>query len=83
MNQYVPDTQCGYRLFACSVTPFMVGRSNRFDSDSEVLLLLAARGIRIGAVRIRTIYRDEKSKIRPLRDTIRFFRMLRQWRRHG
>lgn len=79
MKQYVPDTQCGYRLFACSVLPFMVGRSERFDSDSEVLLLLAARGVRIGSVRIRTIYGDEKSKIRPVRDTIRFFRMLNRW----
>jgi len=83
MNQYVPDTQCGYRLFACEVTPFMAGRAERFDSDSEVLLMLAARGVRIGAVRIRTIYRDEKSKIRPVRDTIRFFRMLRRWRRRS
>ncbi len=81
MKQYVPDTQCGYRLFAIEVTPFMAGRSVRFDADSEALLLLAARGVRIGAVRIRTIYRGEKSNIRPLRDAIRFFRMLRDWRR--
>jgi glycosyltransferase involved in cell wall biosynthesis len=81
MHQYVPDTQCGYRLFACEVTPFMAGRTDRFAAESEVLLLLAARGVRIGSVRIRTIYRDERSKINPLADTLRFFRMLRDWRR--
>ncbi len=80
MKQYIPDTQCGYRLFARETLPFLQGRTDRFAADSEVLLRLAARGIRIGSVRIRTIYRDERSKIRPFRDTIRFFRMLHDWR---
>jgi len=81
MGQYVPDTQCGYRLFAGEVLQMLDTQTDRFAADSEILLQVAAHRIRIGAVRIRTIYRDERSKIRPLRDAIRFFRLLRQWRR--
>jgi len=81
MNQYVPDTQCGYRLFGRDVLPLLDGRDDRFAADSETLLQLAGRGVRIGSVRIHTIYRDELSKIRPVRDALRFFRMWRDWRR--
>ena len=55
--------------------------SRRFAAESEMLLHMADRGIRIGSVRITTIYSDEKSKINPLSDTIRFFRMMAVYRR--
>jgi sugar/nucleoside kinase (ribokinase family) len=42
---------------------------------------LAARGVGIGSVPIRVIYGDEKSKINPIKDTIRFFRMLQHCRK--
>ncbi len=76
MEQYVPDTQCGFRLYRCDLIPFVTAHSTGFAAESELLLHIADRGIRIGAVRIRTIYRDEKSRIKPIRDTIRFYRML-------
>ena len=46
-----------------------------------MLLNLAHGGVKIGAVPVRVIYRDEKSKINPVRDTIRFFGMLREYRK--
>ena len=46
-----------------------------------MLLHVAATGIRIDEVPIRVIYGDERSKIRPVRDTVRFFRMVRRFRR--
>jgi glycosyltransferase involved in cell wall biosynthesis len=81
MGQWVPDTQCGFRLFTARAIPAAPTDSQRFAAESEVLLDLAGRGVRFGAVPIRVIYGDERSKIRPLRDTIRFFGMLRRWRR--
>lgn len=86
MKQYVPDTQCGFRLFRSDVLPFLNAESHRFAAESEMLLHLADRGFRIDSVRISVIYRDEQSKIRPIRDTLRFFKMLyhyRHKRRHG
>ena len=81
MKQYVPDTQCGYRLYRNDVIPFVAARSAGFAAESETLLYVADRGIRIDSVPIATVYRDERSKIRPLRDTIRFFAMLARYRR--
>lgn len=82
MKQYVPDTQCGFRLYRCNVLPVVVGETERFDAESEILLHIAAHGIQIGSVRISTVYGDERSKIRPVSDTIRFLKMLaRFWRK--
>ncbi len=76
MGQWVPDTQSGYRLYKCDVIKFLKSDSNRFAAESEVLLNLAEAGIQMGSAPIKVIYRDEKSKINPIKDTIRFFRML-------
>lgn len=81
MGQYLPDTQCGYRLFQTDLLRFVETESDRFAAESEILLRLAARGLRMDSIRIRTIYGTERSKIRPVADTIRFWRMLRRWRR--
>jgi glycosyltransferase involved in cell wall biosynthesis len=78
MGQRVPDTQSGYRLFRCDVIPDVPEESGRFAAESEALLMLAADGVKIGSVPIQVIYRDEKSKINPVKDTIRFFSMLRR-----
>jgi len=80
MGQRVPDTQCGYRLYRADVIGGVSLKSGGFAAESEVLLVLAERGVRMGAVPIRVIYGDEKSKIRPIRDTLRFFKMLRAHR---
>ena len=82
MGQYVPDTQCGYRLYRMDVLPFLVTQSMRFAAESESLLHVAARGLTIGPVPISTIYiQGRESHIRPVRDTIRFFSMLLNYRR--
>ncbi len=77
MGQRVPDTQNGFRLYRTDVLPDMSGGDARFAAESEILLILSRRGVRIGSVPVRIIYGDERSKIRPVRDTLRFIRMLR------
>ena len=83
MGQYVPDSQCGFRLYHRSAFPEgpYDAHSQRFAAESEILLRLSLQGRKIGAVTIQTIYRDEKSKVNPFFDTIRFFRMLHRFRR--
>jgi glycosyltransferase involved in cell wall biosynthesis len=81
MKQWVPDTQCGYRLYRTDALPRIALGSRRFAAESEILLHLADRGLRIESVPIQTIYGGEKSKIHPVRDTVRFFRMLSRYRR--
>lgn len=83
MGQYVPDSQCGFRLYHCSAFPAGLPdpASRRYAAESEVLLRLSLQGRKIGAVTIQTIYGNEKSKVNPLTDTFRFFRMLRRFRK--
>jgi glycosyltransferase involved in cell wall biosynthesis len=83
MGQWVPDTQTGYRLYRTDAILAATERatSPRFAAESEVLLELAARGAKIAAAPIRVIYGDERSKIHPVKDTIRFLRMLREFDR--
>ena len=83
MGQHVPDSQCGFRLYHRSAFPEgpYDAHSQRFAAESEILLRLSLQGRKIGAVTIQTIYGDEKSKINPFTDTLRFFRMLRRFKK--
>lgn len=79
MGQYVPDTQCGFRLYRSDVVPYVSAESQRFAAESEILLHIADRGIRLDCVRIPAIYGEEESKINPVKDSIRFLGMLRAY----
>ena len=81
MGQWVPDTQCGYRLYKLAVVPEISAESKRFAAESEILMDLSHKGITIGSVPVATIYGTEKSKIHPVADTLRFAKMLRQYRK--
>lgn len=81
MGQRVPDTQNGYRLYDRRVLPLLMDDvAEGFAADSESLLSLSDAGERIASSPTRIIYADEKSKIRPIRDTIKFFGMLRRYK---
>jgi len=72
----IPDSQSGYRLFRTACLEGLKLRTKRYDTESEVLVRLAWKGHRIGSVPISTVYGEEKSSIRPLQDTGRFFRLV-------
>lgn len=75
MGQYVPDTQCGFRLYRSDLIPYISTESEGFAAESEILLHIASRGIRVDSVRIKTCYKDSRSNIHPVRDTMRFLKM--------
>lgn len=81
MRWYVPDTQCGFRLYRADLIPYISSREQRYAAESEVLLQIAHRGIRVGSVRIHTLSGRGRSHIKPIRDTVRFFCMLRRFRK--
>jgi hypothetical protein len=60
--------------------PEMLGGSHRFDYETEVLIIASLKGYRIESVPITTVYTDQVSKIHPIRDTIRFFKLMRRYR---
>ena len=70
------DTQSGYRLIRTDAWRRLALSTSRFDTESEMLVRACRLGMRVREVPIRTIYGDEKSAIRPLRDTLRWFRLI-------
>jgi glycosyltransferase involved in cell wall biosynthesis len=76
----IPDSQCGFRLARKELLPVLMAPSNRFEFESESIILAARQGFRLSFVPIRTIYTDQHSKIRPLRDTMRYLRLIRKYR---
>jgi glycosyltransferase involved in cell wall biosynthesis len=74
----IPDSQCGYRGVALANPAVLAAKSDHYDYETEVLVLTARAGGRISSIPVRTIYRGETSKIRPVRDTLRFLKLLRR-----
>jgi Glycosyltransferases involved in cell wall biogenesis len=79
-GQEIPDTQCGFRMLDRQSIPELLGGGDRFDYDTEVLIIASRKGYRIESVPITTVYSDQVSKIRPLRDAIRFLKLMWRYR---
>jgi glycosyltransferase involved in cell wall biosynthesis len=80
-GQDIPDTQCGFRMVHRSIIPNLLGGTERFDYETEMLILASRAGCRIASVPISTVYSDEVSSIHPVRDTLRFFKLMRRYKR--
>ncbi len=77
----LPDSQCGFRLLRLAALDATKLSAAQFEIESEQLLAFVAAGQRVEFVPVQVIYRAERSKIRPWRDTWRWFRWRRQWLR--
>ena len=80
-RQQIPDTQCGFRMVHRSVIPDLLGGADRFDYETEMLIIASRKGCQIESVPITTVYSDEVSSIHPVRDTLRFFTLMRRYRK--
>lgn len=81
-GQNIPDTQCGFRMLHRIVVPHLLEGANRFDYETEMLIVSSRQGFRVESVPISTVYRDEVSSIRPVRDTLRFYKLIRRYQKH-
>ncbi len=79
-GQQIPDSQCGFRMVQRELAPQLLSSTNAFDYETEMLFVASRLGEKIAAVPVSTIYGDETSKIRPLQDTIAFFKLLARYR---
>jgi glycosyltransferase involved in cell wall biosynthesis len=82
-GQEIPDTQCGFRMLHRQLIPEVLGGTARFDYETEMLIMASRKGFRIDSVPISTVYSDEVSSIHPVRDTVRFFKLMRRYSRHS
>ena len=82
-KQKIPDTQCGFRMLDRQLAPELHASGQRFDYETEVLIIASRKGYRIESVPITTVYTDQVSKIHPIRDTIGFFKLMRRYKALG
>ncbi|MBF0484759.1 MAG: glycosyltransferase family 2 protein [Candidatus Omnitrophica bacterium] len=75
-KQNIQDSQCGYRYICCDVLKYFELNTDGFEIESELLIKAARKKIKIDSVSIKTIYGQEVSKVRPVRDTIKFITFL-------
>jgi len=72
-KQEIPDTQCGFRFISSKILRDIRLSSRDFEIETEVLVQASKKGYKITSVPVKTIYDNEKSKINPFVDTMRFF----------
>jgi glycosyltransferase involved in cell wall biosynthesis len=75
-GQPIPDSQNGFRLYRVECLRGVRLKTERYDSESEILVRLSRSGARIGSAPITAVYGEEESSINPFIDTGRFFRLV-------
>ncbi len=76
-GQDIPDTQCGFRMIKREVLEKIAIKTKKFEIESEILIKAANLGFDIKSMPVRSIYfANPQSKIRPLRDTLRFIKFI-------
>ena len=77
----LPDSQCGFRLLSLEAWAALPLVTQHFEIESETLVAFIAAGFKIEFIPIEVIYKQGRSKIHPLLDTVRWFGWWRRWRR--
>jgi glycosyltransferase involved in cell wall biosynthesis len=77
----LPDSQCGFRMVHLGSWRKLEFTSEHFEIESELLVRFVRAGFGVEFVPVQTRYGGERSKIRPLRDTIRWLKWWRAIRR--
>jgi glycosyltransferase involved in cell wall biosynthesis len=72
VGRSLPDTQCGYRLLHLPTLLEVPVAADHFEIESETVFQFALRRLAVEFVPIEVIYATETSKIRPLKDTVRW-----------
>ncbi len=82
LGQTVRDNQSGYRLISRRLMDATLeSREQGFEFEVEMIVTCVRRGYALAGVPIRTIYGDQGSHIKPIPQTVHFFRVVWQTRR--
>ena len=73
-GQKLPDVQCGYRAIRTDFLKRVNLLSDTYDIEVELILKTWRLGGMIGWVTVPTIYRGERSFMKKVPETIRFFK---------
>ena len=69
-NQFIEDTQCGFRLYPLSTVKNILLTTDRYVTEAEFLLKAGDSGVKIRPLEIETIYSDNVSHFRPVTDIV-------------
>ena len=72
----IPDSQCGFRLIKTEVLNKLNLSTMKYDTESEILIEAAKNNFIIESIPIKAIYANQKSKINPFFDTLRFWNLI-------
>jgi glycosyltransferase involved in cell wall biosynthesis len=65
------DTQCGFRVFRVDALRGLRLKASGYEIETEMLVKIRRRGGRLASVPVTAVYGNERSKLRPVRDTTR------------
>jgi hypothetical protein len=73
VGRHIQDSQCGLRLLRMEKLGALALRSRRYEFEMEVLIKMARSGCTIAHAPIGMVYHNgqARSKMRPIRDTVR------------
>jgi len=67
-NQFIEDTQCGFRLYPLSIINQICLVTDKYITETEILLKAGNLGIAIRQVNVQTIYSRNGSHFKPIMD---------------
>jgi len=67
-NQFIKDTQCGYRLYPVALLKMIVLTTGGYTTETEILMKAGDSGCTVRFVDVRTIYNESGSHFKPVRD---------------
>jgi glycosyltransferase involved in cell wall biosynthesis len=76
-GRHLPDTQCGFRLIHLETWASLSLNTEHFEIESEMLMSFLAAEHPVAFVPIQVIGRGRNSRIRPVADTVRWWKWWR------
>lgn len=67
-NQFLEDTQCGFRLYPLSLIGEMELTTEKYATETEILIKAGDRGSQIVFINIKAIYGSSESHFRAVKD---------------
>lgn len=80
-GQFLPDTQCGFRLIHLQTWAMLPLKTEHFEIESEMLMAFLAAKHPVAFVPIRVIRRSRISHIHPVTDSLRWWKWWRGLKR--
>ncbi len=76
IKKWIKDTQSGYRAINLKSLKDMKLDKQGYDLETEIIFKMVKKEARIKSIPIKTIYGSEISSINPIKDTLKFLKII-------